>query len=120
MAAFSNRMKALATKLLAKYGEPVSVVTAGEETFDPATGETSSTGSALKQHKGFPYPYTSQEIDGSNVLATDVRVIINYVEGYRPEVADLVSMGVDTYRIMRVESIRAQSEDVAYYLQLRI
>lgn len=118
MGAFSTRMKALASKLTAKYGQSVTVTRDVEGGFNPATGAVGTGTTTTFTMNCYPYPYTNEEIDGTMIEMGDIRLITEMVQP--PLVGDVVTLDAKQYRVMNVSKLTAQGEDVAYQLQLRI
>jgi len=108
------------TKLLAEFGEAVSLTYETDEVRNPATGEiiTSATESVVS---GFGYPsrFQNAEVDGTVIKRSDTRLILNKVDeepaqGWRAQVQG------KTFRVMDVQPITKSGADVVYICQLRV
>lgn len=110
---------AQAAKLLAKFGETVSIVFAGTAGFDPITGEpTTPTSGTSYSAKGYAGKYVSSDIDGAVIKANDIRLVLELI-AQRPERGCSAIVDGTTYRVMDVQSIRKSGADVIYICQLR-
>lgn len=114
-----SREAATASRLLAKYGEPVVVAFPGAPAFDPVTGAP-TTGAAGTTYtaKGYPGRYESGEIDDTVIRADDVRLILELI-AQRPATGCTALVDGVTYRVMVVKPIRKAGQDVVYICQLR-
>ena len=109
-----------ATKLLAEFGEAVSLTYETDEVRNPATGEI-ITPASENVVPGFGYPsrFQNAEIDGTVVQRSDTRLILNKVDeepaqGWRAQVQG------KTFRVMDVQPITKSGADVIYICQLRV
>ncbi len=114
-----SSIAATASKLLAAKGEPVTITFVGGGTSDPITGEA-QTPAANTDYTGNGYPsqYMQKDINGTNIIAGDVRLILELI-GQRPEVGCQATVDSKTYRVMDVNPIRLSGDDVIYICQLR-
>lgn len=114
-----SNLAATASKLLAAKGEPVTITLLGGGTTDPITGEpvTPATDTDYTGN-GYPSQYMQKDIDGTNIIAGDVRLIMELI-GQRPEVGCTATVDSKTYRVMDVNPIRLTGADVIYICQLR-
>ena len=108
------------TKLLAEFGEAVSLTYETDEVRNPATGEI-TTPASENVVPGFGYPsrFQNAEIDGTVVQRSDTRLILNKVDeepaqGWRAQVQG------KTFRVMDVQPITKSGADVIYICQLRV
>lgn len=111
-------IQATASKLLTKLGEAVTLSYQTQGDIDPATGE-GAPGTTVEV-KGFGYPgqYKSADVDGTNVLSSDVRLTM---ENVNPEPCKGWKAVVDckSYRVMNVRHIRKSGAPVITVCQLR-
>lgn len=108
-----------AAKLLAKYGETISIVFRDYSGTDPVTGETIGTDTDTTiVCKGYPSQYLVRDIDGSTIQAGDIRLIVELI-ATRPARNGLAIVDGTTYRIMDVQPIRKAGADVIYICQIR-
>lgn len=108
-----------AARLLASKGELVSIQFPNTLPTDPITGATVlATAPTVIQANGYPSQYMQKDIDGSNILAGDVRLILELI-AQRPQVGCFATVDAKTYRVMDVKPIRLAGADVVYICQLR-
>lgn len=108
-----------ASRLLADKGEPVTIIFLGEASTDPVTGAAQTpTANTVLSGFGYPSKYMKKDVDGANILAGDVRLILELLD-QRPDVGCLASVDSQTYRVMDVNPIRQSGADVIYICQLR-
>ena len=108
-----------ASKLLAKYGEAVSIIFPVYGGTDPITGAVIGTNTSTTiTGKGYPALYQKQDIDGTSIEAGDIRLILELIST-PPDVGCLALVDSTTYRIMNVQPIRLTGEDVIYICQIR-
>lgn len=108
-----------ASKLLAAKGEPVTITFVGDDATDPITGEpTTPSANVSYTGNGYPSQYMQKDIDGTNIQAGDVRLILELID-QRPEVGCLAQVDTQTYRVMDVNPVRLSGADVVYICQLR-
>ena len=87
--------------------------------FDNDTGDLISGGASRAQTAyGYPESYTNAEIDGSNIMRGDIKLICS-AGALRPVVGWLCLLDSVTYRVMNCEPILESGVDVIYYVQLR-
>ena len=87
--------------------------------FDDDTGDLISGGTSGTQIAyGYPENYSSKEIDGSNIMRGDIKLICS-AGVLRPVVGWSCLLDSKTYRVMNCEPIRESCVDVIYYVQLR-
>ena len=110
----------LGTKLLAEFGEAVSLTYETDEVRNPATGEI-TTPASENVVPGFGYPsrFQNAEVDGTVIKRSDTRLILNKVDeepaqGWRAQVQG------KTFRVMDVQPITKSGADVIYIFQLRV
>lgn len=107
------------SRLLAKNGEPVAVSFPGVPAYDPVTGEAGAgTSPTTYTANGYPSQYQSSEVDGTVILASDTRLILELIPR-RPEAGCSAIVDSKTHRVMNVRPIRKAGRDVAYICQLR-
>lgn len=119
MSTFSDEMAAVALELITEFGEAVTFTRTTEGAYNSATGTTASATTSNFAGVAVPQNYDSEEIDGTNILQSDLRLITNAV-ATRPEPQDQVSIDSVLYRVINVSRITVNSNDVAYELQVRV
>jgi len=108
-----------AARLLAKYGEEVTITFTDWAEYDPITGAAS--GSSMEttvNAVAYPSNYQTKEIDGTVIQAGDIRLILELIENI-PVVGCLVLVDGTTYRIMHVKPIRLAGDNIIFICQIR-
>lgn len=108
-----------AARLLAKYGEPLTVTFTDWAEYDPITGadvgsSTISTVAAM----GYTSAYHTKEIDGTVIQAGDIRLILELITPV-PIIGCLVEVDSTTYRIMDIRSVRLSGDNIIFICQIR-
>jgi hypothetical protein len=108
------------TKLLAEFGEAVSLTYETDEVRNPATGEI-TTPASENAVPGFGYPsrFQNAEVDGNVIKRSDTRLVLNKVSR-RPEQGWRAEVQGKTFRVMDVQPITKSGADVIYICQLRV
>lgn len=110
------------SRTLARVGMAMTLSRASSSpaTYDPATGAATAvlpkTYSVIGTH---PYPYSLRETDGTQVLLSDMRVLLGATSGVVPQPGDTLLVGTKTYRVMNVGTIGPAGIDILYDLQVR-
>ena len=108
-----------ALESLMESGEQVVFSYKTDPVFDDDTGDLVSGGTGGTQVAyGYPESYSNPEIDGSNIMRGDIKLICS-AGALRPVVGWLCLLDSKTYRVMNCEPIRECGIDVIYYVQLR-
>ena len=108
-----------ALEALTESGEQVVFSYATTPVYDDDTGDLISGGTSGTQTAyGYPERYSSKEIDGSNIMRGDIKLICS-AGALRPVTGWSCLVDSVTYRVMNCESIRESGVDVIYYVQLR-
>jgi len=116
---FYSNLSATALKLLTKFGQAVDISRDTTSSFNPATGITTPGAQVTDSGFGASFDYTAQEIDGTNIIKGDIRLILNSVTR-TPESGDTVTIDSVVYRLMNVEKIAPAGTVVIYDIQLRV
>jgi hypothetical protein len=114
-----SNLSATAAKMLAEYGEAVSVLFPAYGDTDPITGAATTGGSDVTlSGNGYPSQYHKRDIDGSVIQAGDIRLILERID-QRPEVGCIATVNGVGYRVMDTQMVRLAGADVVYICQLR-
>ena len=104
---------------LQESGEQAVFSYAVDPVFDNDTGDLISGGTSGTQTAyGYPESYSNAEIDGSNIMRGDIKLICG-AGALRPAVGWSCLLDSKTYRVMNCEVFRKSGVDVIYYVQLR-
>lgn len=119
---FATNMQSVATTLLTKYGEAISLVNTVAGAYNPTTGEVATGTTTSYTGYGHPSPYKVSELTSGktddDILHTDLKVLLK--SSTLPVVGDIATMRGIAYRVMSVNHLSAQGLDIVYQLQLRI
>ena len=110
---------ATALEMLQESGEQAVFSYTVDPVFDNDTGDLIS-GGASRAHTAYGYPesYSNAEIDGSNIMRGDIKLICS-AGALRPVVGWSCLLGSVNYRVMNCNVFRKSGVDVIYYVQLR-
>jgi len=75
--AFYDRMKAVAENLIYKFGQNVVLERTTAQTINPVTGEVTGGGVEILNTRGILQNYDAKDIDGTLILATDKKLLID-------------------------------------------
>ena len=108
-----------ALESLTESGEQVVFSYQADPVFDNDTGDLISGGTSGTQiDYGYPESYSNAEIDGTNIMRGDIKLICSAGASH-PVVGWSCLLDSKTYRVMNCEAIRESGVDVIYYVQLR-
>lgn len=107
---------ATAARLLAKYGQAVTLRQVVQGAYDPATGTTSQTVTDV-QRNGAVFDYGTGTVDGTLIQQGDKQL---YMEpGVVPSMQHRVIVGGVEYGIVTIKEINPAGVPILYELQLR-
>lgn len=113
-----SRLIATAKRLLAKFGQDMTLQAVTAPGYDPSTGGTSGTPSSeTKPGVIFPYKNGLTAIEGSLILAGDQQVFIQLDRAPMP--ANKLAVGSKVYTVIAVKAIEPGGVAVLYELQVR-
>lgn len=109
--------------LIQEYGKNLTFTAKGSTSYDPATGDTTSSGTT-KTVKGYFYSYSVGDINGSSVVTGDRRLAIPVtdISGATlvpPKKGDSFSGEGDAVNVVSVERIMSGANPVCYICQVR-
>lgn len=113
-----SRLIATANRLLAKFGQDMTLLALNAPGYDPSTGGTSGTpASETKTGVIFPYKNGITAMQESLILAGDQQVFILLDNAPKP--TDKLQVGSREYSIINVKAIEPGGVTVLYELQVR-
>lgn len=97
---------------ITQYGNPIVLVQAGEETYNPSTNqyeknEVRTNGVALQSR------YSTQFIDGTNIKMGDIKFMT--VIDKRPVVNDKLEYMGKVYTVINASEVNPNGEEPVYY-----
>ena len=117
---FSTNMIAVGRRLIKKYGELITLQRVAEGAYVPTTGAVGAGTTTNYTAYGAPVDYNQSEVDGTTIRTSDTRLWLEVPTTVTPLVGDTATFNSVTQRVISVEKLRAQGNDVVYALQLRV
>jgi len=110
-------------RLINEHGKNLTYTKKGSATYDPTTGDTTSTETTATV-KGYFYNYSVGDITGSSIIVGDRRLVISTVDTSNttltaPSKGDEFSGEGDEVVVVSVERIMSGSNPVCYICQVR-
>ena len=123
MSQFYDRTAATAARLLASYGQPVSITRTSGGTYDPLTGEKTGQTTTTYTPDGVLLNYGGKEAGdlraaGVDIVSTDKKLLCAAFE-VDPVVTDTVTVGGLDWTVMRVKTLSPAGAAVLHELQVR-
>lgn len=118
MSSFYARMAATSLRLITKFGQAITLTSVTTGAYSPATGAASQT-TTTQTVRGVEEAYAQREIDGTNVLSGDKRVVIAASGITAPQVNDICTMAGTDYMVKKVDTLAPGGTPLTYTLQLR-
>ena len=109
--------------LIREHGKNLTYTKKGSATYDPATGDTTSTDTTATV-KGYFYNYRQEDITGASILIGDRRLVISVTDTSNvtltaPSKGDTFAGEGDTVVVVSVQRIMSGSNPVCYICQVR-
>ena len=115
---FASNLKATAKRLLAYYGNEITVTRSSVGNYDETTGQPNNGPSLVYIGWGNQTDFSFLEKINNTILDTDIKFL--FASDTRPLVGDIMTIeGIDM-RIEKVNIDNAQNTDVLYTLMLRV
>jgi hypothetical protein len=114
-----SRVAATAAKLLARFGEEVSIAFPNQQARDPITGELmgDSAPPLIVSGNGYAGRYKASDIGGP-IQAGDIRLVLELIDP-RPIPGCLAQVDGNSYRVIETMTVRSSGADIVYICQLR-
>jgi len=112
----------IALSLIAKFGRPAVYTQVTEGSFDPSSSSFSTGSTATASVSVVAFPYESREIDGTTILAHDVKCFVapDAMSAINPRIGDTIAFtGAETVRVVQVGRIYKGTSSELYVLQTR-
>ena len=115
-----NKIANTAVKLIDNFGQTVTLARTINGVYDPVTGvETTPPTPGNKITKGVLVDFRTDEIDGTKILRTDKKLVIDAsvkpLESDLPEFANGEKLGV----IKNIVTVNPAGVPIVYFLQVR-
>ena len=110
-------LRSVSANVIKDFGVNVTFTHSTSSSFDPILGVDTATDSTFTGY-GVKEIYTTDEVDGVNVLKSDFKLILEKTTT-APIVKDTCTIGTDVYRVMSVGAIDPDAVAIIYEVQLR-
>lgn len=114
----STSLRKVASNVITKFGVEVTFSQETSTSFAPATGIDTVTTATFTGY-GVKDKYKKDEVDGKNVLNSDIKLIFEFTDTV-PKIGDTCTIGSISYRVMNVTIIDPADITIIYEIQLRI
>lgn len=118
MSDFYTGLASTAKSLLSKYGQTVTLTRSVSGTVDPITGIGTAGTSTSFTANGAVLMFSKSLIDGTNILATDKRVLID--SDNKPMINDVITTSGGDLTVLAVNAIAPSGQAVIYEMQCRV
>ena len=115
---FYTGLATTATRLLTDKGQTATWAHDNNDgTFNPATGEKTGGTTTAYSAKGALLDFETRRVDGTAVLATDKRFLMQV--GSKPDVSDTITVNSVAYQVIAMKETNPAGTAVIYEVQLR-
>jgi hypothetical protein len=114
-----DKTAATASRLLARFGAPVTVTRETAGGYDSETGTTTDPTSQVWTPIGVKLDYSQKEIDGTLIKAGDQRVYMSAEPGLDPKTGDAVTLGAEVWRVVDSRTLAPAGIAVLLDVQVR-
>jgi hypothetical protein len=119
--ALYNDVAQIADDLFTEFGQKVTIVSKGKRDYDPAIGGAAPSSTTTQTTQGFEMSYASHEVNGTSVLATDIKVYLSPVGITEPLHGDQLSLEDGRkFKVQHVMATRPAGQTVLYEVQARV
>lgn len=110
-----------ALRMIYKFGRNVEVVSAGTgDEYDPTTGQFTTASPVISNIKAVFTHFEEKEIDGTNVLRTDEKVLFAAASlSAKPASTDKIKDNGTEYNVVNVNTIQPGDTAILYEVQAR-
>lgn len=114
-----SRSAATALRMLAKFGQKMTVKSSTDGTYNPDSGEVEGSVDATQTGDGVIFPYKLSEVnkEGSLIRMDDQQVLIKLAT--KPAPNDKLTVGDKTYTIISMQVLAPAGTTILYKLQVR-
>ena len=111
------KMQATASRLLKKFGQSITIRVLTGETLDLSTQSKVSTYTDTTGN-GVTLNFNNNEIDGSLILTTDIKLVIENLD-IEPIINSITTIDSVTYRVSSVNPVNPEGTNIVYKIGLR-
>lgn len=110
----------MATRLLGKYGQTVTLTRTADGTYDTTDGTLTAGAQTEYECSAAVFDYAQQEIDGTQIRQGDRRVMLQATGDVPlPRSGDTLTIGSLDYTVVAVRTTSPGGTAVVYQLQVR-
>lgn len=102
-----------------KYGAPAQLQRAAAGDYDTKTGEVDDNGTQVFNTTAVRDAFKRSDIDGTSVLATDVRLYLSPSLATEPKPGDVIVFDGETYSVVNVRPTKPGTVVLLYDVQCR-
>lgn len=115
---FYSDLASTAKELLEEFGCQVTLTYAESQAYDPESGSSTKQGYAYTG-TGVKLDYESKDIDGTNILSSDQRVLIAVDIPVVPKAGNILLIGSKEWTVINSKPLDPGGEAVLYDVQVR-
>lgn len=117
---FATNLIAVGRRLVRNYGESIELQRVAEGVYNPAAGTVATGTTTNYTAYGAPVDFNRDEVDNTSIRKSDVKLWLEKPTTVVPTIGDTATFNSITYRVVNVETLKAQGSDIVYILQCRI
>lgn len=106
-----------ARDLIARFGQPITVVRETGASIDPVTGAATQGAEEQFTPMGVIRPYPARFVDGTLIQRGDREMIVD--DTVEPKVSDTVLIGGEPWSVVNVETVNPAGVPIIYRVQVR-
>lgn len=110
-------MQTVASDLIAQFGQAMTLLRTTPGTFDPVTGQVTGAVEDSIAVTGIASNFDANEIDGTRILATDVRASLTAAQ--EPQISDRLVIGGREHEIVNIVAKNPAGTALVYIVQAR-
>jgi hypothetical protein len=119
MSQFYSNLSSTASSLLERFGQGVTFERESGSAYDPATSQVLTTTESFIANAA-AFKFNIENIDYANVLATDLKLIVESNGTYVPQEGDVATIALKKYSVVAVSPLSPAGVPVTFSCQLRI
>lgn len=116
---FYSGLAATASRLVERFGSPITLRKATRAEYDPTAGEFLDSSESTFTGYGVRSEYRTNELDGTRIQAGDAKVFLSIVVGAQPASGDLLTIDGRRFSVVDCKPIQPGPTVVLYEVQAR-
>ena len=117
--ALYERLAATASRLVERFGSPITLTKSTRAEYDPTAGEFLDSSARTYTGYGVRTEYRANEIDGTRIQSGDARVYLSIVVGAQPATGDVLTIEGARYAVLECRPLQPGPVVVLYDVQAR-